>query len=131
MTYFTRIRLKPEGPPLFELGRVVATPGAMELMRLTDTSPLVLIAKHVSGNWGDCDPEDVQTNNEALRHGSRVMSVYRLPLMAPTASSPDASGGGAPGTGARPAIAGVDDDRIWVITEADRSVTTFLLPEEY
>jgi len=121
MSYISRVHLKPNGPPLFELGQVVATPGALELMSLTETSPLVLIAKHVSGDWGECDPEDAQTNDEAVKHGFRVMSVYRLPLIESRPTKPD---GGPP-------VVGVEDDRIWCITEADRSVTTFLLPEEY
>lgn len=121
MPYITRVSLKPSGPPLFPLGQVVATPGALELMRLTETSPLRLIARHVAGDWGECDPEDVQTNNEALQHGFRVMSVYRLPLMEEGSAKPE---------GSEPAPS-LEDDRIWVITEADRSVTTLLLPEEY
>lgn len=121
MPYITRVSLKPKGPPLFPLGQVVATPGALELMRLTETSPLRLIARHVAGDWGECDPEDVQTNNEALQQGFRVMSVYRLPLMEEGVAKPE---------GGEPAPS-LEDDRIWVITEADRSVTTLLLPEEY
>lgn len=120
MSYMFRVRLKPKGPPLFELGRAVATPGAIELMALTETSPLVLISMHVAGEWGECDADDRQTNDEAVKHGGRVMSVYRLPLTDPSKSK-----------STDPAAPPVEDDRIWVITEADRSVTTFLLPEEY
>ena len=120
MSKLPRTPQKPSRQPLFALGQVVATPGALELMRITETSPLVLIAKHVSGDWGECDPEDVQTNNDAVTEGFRILSVYRLPLKEP--SKPKSTAADAPP---------VEDDRIWVITEADRSVTTFLLPEEY
>lgn len=107
--------------PLFPLGQVVATRGALDLLKQTQTEPDKLLALHVTGDWGDCDPEDVQTNVEALKHGARLMSVYRLPL----------------GTGRRhdqPIRELADDlaDRtVWVITEADRAVTTLLLPSEY
>ena len=121
MPYIARVSLKPKGPPLFPLGQVVATPGALELMDITETSPSVLIARHVAGDWGDCHPEDVQVNNDALRDGFRVMSVYRLPLMDQQK----------PEEGASPPAVDTEDDRVWVITEADRSVTTILLPEEY
>jgi hypothetical protein len=121
MPYIARVSLKPKGPPLFPLGQVVATPGALELMHITETSPLVLIARHVAGDWGDCHPDDVQINNDAVREGFRVMSVYRLPLTDKEQ-----------GKGASNAIGvATEDDRVWVITEADRSVTTILLPEEY
>lgn len=123
MTYLFRVLLKPKGPTLFQLGRLVATPGAIELMTLTETSPLELAAMHVSGDWGECDPQDAQTNNEAVRSGGRVMSVYRLPLISKAAELDE--------TGKSEASQALEDDRIWVITEADRSVTTFLLPEEY
>ena len=121
MSYSSYVRPKPKGPPLFELGRVVATPGAIELMALTETSPLVLISMHVAGDWGECHPDDVQVNNDALRDGLRVMSVHRLPL----AEKPK------PAEGASAPLVDTEDDRVWVITEADRSVTTILLPEEY
>jgi hypothetical protein len=121
MPYVARVSLKPKGPRLFPLGQVVATPGALELMRITETSPLLLIARHVAGDWGECHPDDVQVNNDAVRDGFRVMSVYRLPLMDKQEGQQEAS---------RP-TAITEDDRVWVITEADRSVTTILLPAEY
>ncbi len=89
--------------PLFPLGRVVATPGAMALFKAVSTSPLEYLIRHVLGDWGELDAEDRQANDAALVHGSRIVSSYRL------------SG----------------EQRIWLITEADRSATTFLLPEEY
>lgn len=89
--------------PLFPLGTVVATPGALSLFEVLNTSPLEYLFRHVLGDWGELDAEDRQANDAALVHGSRILSSYRL--------------GG--------------EHRIWLITEADRSATTFLLPEEY
>ncbi len=120
MSHFLRGSMQPPSAPRFALGRVVATPGAVELLKLTETSPFVLLARHVVGDWGECDPEDARTNDQAVVAGLRVMSVYRLPLMD---RKGQAAAAVAPGC--------VDDDRLWVITEADRSVTTLLLPEEY
>ena len=115
--------LKPGSSPRFALGRVVATPGALALMHLTNSNPFMLLAKHVTGDWGEIDPEDVQTNEDAVAHGLRVLSVYRLPLQHAREDVSNA---------ARSTLRlDVDDDRIWLITEADRSVTTLLLPEEY
>ncbi len=87
----------------FEPGAVVATPGALEELGQAGLSPLSLLQRHVSGDWGDVDTHDRRANNAALKHGTRLLSSYTLP------------GGG----------------KVWIITEADRSWTTFLLPEEY
>lgn len=89
--------------PLFPLGTVVATPGALSLFEALNTSPLEYLFRHVLGDWGDLDAEDRQANEAALVHGTRIVSSYRLQ----------------------------GEHRIWLITEADRSATTFLLPEEY
>jgi hypothetical protein len=89
--------------PLFALGAIVGTPGALELLEETGRSPSEFIAKHVSGNWGDalCD-EDRELNDAALKEQSRLFSAYT-----------------------------VGNEKIWVITEADRSSTTLLLPSDY
>ncbi|CAA9457182.1 MAG: hypothetical protein AVDCRST_MAG28-2632 [uncultured Rubrobacteraceae bacterium] len=89
---------------LFPLGRLVATPGALALIRRSAGEDLLpaLLERHRSGDWGDVPPEDAHENEFSARHGFRVLSSYR--------------------------VAG---ERLWVITEDDRSVTTFLLPEEY
>lgn len=87
------------------LGRVVATPGAIEV--LTDSETAALLRRHVHGDWGDVCASDAALNDEALRKGYRIMSVYTIGQ----AVSPDI--------------------KVWIITEADRSVTTILLPEEY
>jgi hypothetical protein len=60
------------------------------------------LCRHASGDWGDLDPEDVQLNEDALKSGNRLLSAY-----------------------------GEGRERFWIITEADRSVTTILLPEDY
>lgn len=111
---------KPAGKPLFSLGRVMATPGAIELLSLTETDARLLLLRHVSGNWGEIHPDDVAVNADSLAHGGRLMSVYRLPLRG-TAGTTDTA----------PPVGDLTDDRLWIITEADRSVTTLLLPEEY
>jgi len=88
---------------LFPLGHVVATPGAIEVMTRLQIGPARLLDRHVSGDWGDIHPEDRGLNEEALRSGERIFSVY----------GPDGA------------------DRLWVITEADRSSTCILRPEDY
>jgi hypothetical protein len=86
----------------FPLGRVVATPGALKLLAEVGEDPLTYLARHSSGDWGDLDHYDLKENERSLRHGWRIVSSYP-----------------------------VGEKTIWVITEADRSVTTILLPEEY
>lgn len=86
----------------FSLGRVVATPGALHALDRAGMGALPLLARHQSGDWGQVDAEDRQTNEQALAHGWRLLSAYEV--------------GGA---------------KVWIITEADRSATTVLLPEEY
>ena len=87
----------------FPLGQTVATPGAIEALVRAGEAPLLYLARHVAGDWGDLDQDDKAENESALRHGLRILSAYRL----------------------------ADNTRIWVIPEADRSVTTILLPDEY
>jgi hypothetical protein len=96
--------------PLFPLGQTVATPGALEVMERLGIDPAGLIARHVTGDWGDIDPEDRGLNEQALRDGSRIFSVY-----------------GKRGS----------DGRLWVITDAEaddaghRLATTILRPDDY
>jgi hypothetical protein len=87
-----------------KLGRVVATPGALAALDSADMTPLMFIIRHASGDWGAVDAEDAVLNDEAVEHGGRVLSSYVLDET---------------------------DVTIWIITEADRSVTTILLPSEY
>ena len=96
------MKAKVDSGRLFALGRIVATPGAIEACKDAGL-PAQLITRHVTGDPGDLCAEDIEANKQALIDGSRVFSSYRLP------------------TGVK----------VWVITEADRSVTTLLLPEEY
>jgi hypothetical protein len=89
--------------PTFPLGQVVATPGALSALAEAGQTPLEFIARHATGDWGDLGEEDRRENERSLRDGCRLLSAYRLQ----------------------------DGTKIWVITEADRSSTTLLLPEEY
>jgi hypothetical protein len=84
------------------LGRVLATPGALKLLMEIGEDPFGYIARHAAGDWGELCAFDRRQNEIALRDGYRVLSSYDV-------------------------LAG----RVWIITEADRSVTTILLPEEY
>jgi len=98
--------------PHFGLGKLYATPGAQETLQRYQTNPFGLVERHVSGDWGDVCPEDAQANENALKAGSRLLSAYVLP----------------PPLGEEGNLAPA---KVWLITEADRSVTTLLLPEEY
>jgi hypothetical protein len=64
---------------LFPLGRLVATPGALALLRSAgeDLLPMLLV-RHRSGDWGDVPPEDARENEFSMRHGFRVLSSYRV-----------------------------------------------------
>ena len=85
----------------FPLGRTVITSNAECTLDPEDV--FIGITRHASGDWGDCCEDDVAENELSLREGFRLLSVYR-----------DRSG-----------------TKFWIITEADRSVTTVLLPEDY
>lgn len=93
-----------ERKPLFPLGQVVATPDALAALEEANESAMPLLTRHQSGDWGDLCDEDRQLNDEAVDDGSRILSSYVL----------EATG-----------------HKVWVITEADRSSTTILLPENY
>jgi len=88
--------------PLFNLGVVVLTPGALEAAQRIQASLAVLVDLHVRGDWSELDEHDQEVNRQAVAHNGRVMAQYT-----------------------------VDGVRFWIITEHDRSVTTVLLPEEY
>ncbi|QGQ26991.1 hypothetical protein F1728_15310 [Gimesia benthica] len=87
---------------LFSLGQVVATPSALSLLDEHQKTPAEFLSRHQSGDWGELCKEDQQANDSALKHGDRIFSAYKI-----------------------------DDAKIWIITEADRSSTCILLPEEY
>jgi hypothetical protein len=81
----------------------MATPGVIALTEKAEINLVEYLNRHVQGDWGDLGLEDKRANDRALAFGARILSAYDLP------------------TG----------ERLWIITEADRSATTILLPEEY
>jgi hypothetical protein len=85
----------------FRLGRLMSTPGALQ--RVPNGEMLRALGRHVCGDWGNVCPEDVETNEAAVHERARLLSSYTTE----------------------------EGVRFWIITEADRSVTTVLLPEEY
>ena len=87
---------------LFSMGRIVAMPGALEV--LPAGGLFWLLGRHVSGDWGDVPPEDAKENELSVERGFRILSSYEV---------------------------GNLGERLWVITEADRSSTCILRPEEY
>lgn len=87
----------------FALGRLVATPGALAALEDNAAGCTAYLERHASGDWGELCEEDMQANEEAVAERLRILSAYRLG----------------------------DGTKIWIITEADRSATTLLLPEEY
>lgn len=86
--------------PLFELGRIVATPAALEV---AGDQAQEFIDRHVRGSWEGCPEEDRKSNHLAVLYGARILSAHT------TAAH----------------------QTVWIITEADRAVTTLLLPDEY
>jgi hypothetical protein len=92
---------------LFDLGRIVATPGAL---RAADYMQQCLM-RHVGGDWGSVCADDRKSNFDALFSGGRILSSYPIDPAKP--------------------CKGFGGNTLWIITEADRSVTTFLLPSEY
>lgn len=89
--------------PLFSLGNLVSTPGALAAITRNGQSPLPFLQRHITGDWGDLPQADKQENDVALDIPLRILSAYTL----------------------------ADHTKIWIITEADRSATTILLPDEY
>lgn len=90
-------------PVKFHPGQVVITPGALDAF-ITAREPFdPYLMRHERGDWGDLDAHDRRANDAALLHGTRLLSAYTLG----------------------------DTTRIWIITEADRSSSTILRPEEY
>ena len=88
--------------PLFPLGQVVATPGALQVFENAGQEPEEFLNRHDRGDWGEVSDKDKQENEFSVQQGFRILSAY-------TTSA---------------------GERIWIITEADRSATTILLPEE-
>jgi hypothetical protein len=89
---------------MLQLGKIYASIGAIAVFaEALDESPDSFLSRHANGDWGELNDDDRKANEYALRHGLRVLSVYRL------------------STGVK----------IWLLTESDRSSTTILLPSEY
>ena len=89
--------------PLFPLGHVVATPGAIDALAAAGLTAAEFLRRHQSGDYGVVNDDDRKANDDAVRCGERVFSAYLLS----------------------------DGTRLWCITEADRSSSTLLLPDEY
>jgi hypothetical protein len=94
--------------PLFNLGQLVITPGALQTLTEREVIPLDLLARHLRGDWAEMEPEDQEANHQALVDGSRIFTRYTL----------------------------ADSTRIWIITKAkgedgSRASTCILLPDEY
>jgi hypothetical protein len=94
--------------PLFDLGQVLATPGALEALQDAGQQPHEFLIRHLTGDWGDLDQEDKSLNDAALIDGSHILSAYQT----------------------------TKRERVWIITEAaddqgHRSSSTMLLPREY
>jgi hypothetical protein len=92
----------------FRLGRLVATPGALEALQRAGQDPLFFLERHARGDWGEVDAEDAQANEQSVREGSRILSAYRT----------------------------LKGEKLWIISEAEgddgrRASTCILLPEEY
>lgn len=87
----------------FKLGQVVSTPGAIQALQQSNETAWNYLVRHLSCDYGEICQEDKEANDEAVKDGSRILSAYMLK----------------------------NGEKIWVITEADRSVTTILLPDEY
>lgn len=97
------LRLSAGIRPKFPLGQVVATPGALKALNDSGQTPDFFLNRHVQGDWGEVCDEDKQSNDEALTTGERLLSAYRT----------------------------LKNECIWIITEADRSSSCLLTPDEY
>jgi hypothetical protein len=87
---------------LFALGRLTATQVALHFLERIEVQPLSLLRRHVTGDWGDLDAGDIEANKQSIQDGSRILSAFIL-----------------------------RDEKVYVITEGDRSITTILMAMEY
>ncbi len=95
---------RPEGQgAAFQPGVIVATPGALAALQRSGENAVHFLARHLRKDWGDVDEADAQANDHALTSGGRLLSAYTLR----------------------------NGTKLWLITEADRSSTCLLLPDEY
>lgn len=88
---------------LFSLGRLVATPAALDALARAGAVPTPYLRRHQTGDWRNREPADRAENERAVYREERILSAYLLPSGTP----------------------------FWIITEADRSATTVLLPSDY
>jgi hypothetical protein len=95
--------MSTEGYPIakFRLGKIVSTPNALN--QLTQDDILLAIQRHQAGDWGNVDEDDRAANDQALIEGTRILSAYQA----------------------------INGTKFWLITEANRSSTTVLMPEDY
>ena len=96
----------------FELGQVVSTTAVWELIDTNDEFRKFVsgcLSRYILYDWGDTCPEDWNANNEAVKNGERVLAVYNIP----------------------DEIEDIFEDKLWIITEWDRSATTLLFPSDY
>jgi len=98
------MKISASSHQLFPLGHLVFTGGAIGLISRTGTTVSSLLRRHSFGDWGAVCEADKRANDRAVTEGTRILSAYTL---------------------------GSREEKLWLITEADRSATTFLLPEEY
>lgn len=96
-------RERPADAALFSLGRITSTPAAIAALERSGQHPMMFALRHQRGDWGAICEEDKRLNAASVSNGTRILSAYDTAL----------------------------GERLWVITEADRSSTTVLLPEEY
>jgi len=95
--------MRPNLGARFAMGQTFITAGAQEALEISGETPIQFLRRHVSADWGELSEEDVHENELSLREGLRLLSAYRT----------------------------AKGQKIWIITEADRSATTILLPSEY
>lgn len=88
---------------MFPLGRIVVTPGALAALERANQSAALFLTRHAGGDWGELDRADIAENEYSMAHGFRLLSRYTTAV----------------------------GEKLWIITEADRSATTVLLPDEY
>ena len=106
--FWLKFRLKLETQnekprPLFPLGETVMTIGAREALMESNQEPMEFLFRHVQGDWGEVCIEDADENDFSVKNGFRILSAYKT----------------------------TKGEKLWIITEADRSLTTILLPSEY
>ncbi|WP_437191533.1 hypothetical protein [Planctomicrobium sp. SH527] len=87
--------------PKFPAGQILITSTAQQQLSASEVQQA--LRRHLAGDWGDCEPDDAATNEDALLHGERLLSVYHT----------------------------AESVTFWIITEADRSATTVLMPDDY